>query len=287
MDKEKLKSHLRPMTPQHTPLARKGGLRRPIRCLLCDIYGTLLISGSGDIGIGRRQEVESAEDASLGKLLAEFGIRRPPAMLRQDLQDAVAEDHQRKRAQGIDYPEVKIEEIWAAILPFGGEEKIRAFAARWEMVVNPVWPMPGLRALMAACRAGGVLLGIISNAQFYTPLVFELLLGAGVERLGFDGRLIQFSYQCGRAKPSPVLFATAIDTLAAMGIAGEHAAFIGNDMRNDIAPAHAAGLQTVLFAGDARSLRLRQDDPCCRDLQPDLQITHLNQLASLISNARP
>jgi putative hydrolase of the HAD superfamily len=72
-----------------------------------------------------------------------------------------------------------------------------------------------------------------------------------------------------------------------MGIAGEQAAFIGNDMRNDIAPAHAAGLQTVLFAGDARSLRLRQDDPCCRDLQPDLRITHLNQLASFISNARP
>jgi putative hydrolase of the HAD superfamily len=75
--------------------------------------------------------------------------------------------------------------------------------------------------------------------------------------------------------------------LAAMGISREQAAFIGNDMRNDIAPAHAAGLQTVLFAGDARSLRMRWDEPCCKDLQPDLRITHLNQLASLISNARP
>jgi putative hydrolase of the HAD superfamily len=284
MDKDTLKSHLRPMMPQPTPLAMKGGLRRPIRCLLCDIYGTLLISGSGDIGISRRQD---AEDASLDRLLAEYGIRRAPAMLLRDLHDAVAKDHQRKRAEGIDHPEVKIEEIWATLLPFGGDDHIRAFAARWEMVVNPVWPMPGLRALMAACRDGGVLLGIISNAQFYTPLLFELLLGAGLERLGFDGRLIQLSYQCGRAKPSPLLFAAAVDTLAAMGITVEQAAFIGNDMRNDIAPAHAAGLQTVLFAGDARSLRMRRDEPCCRDLQPDLQITHLNQLASLISNARP
>jgi putative hydrolase of the HAD superfamily len=284
MDEHKLKSHLHPMTPQPTPLAMKGGLHRPIQCLLCDIYGTLLISGSGDIGISQCQD---AEDASLNGLLAEYGIRRPPATLRQDLHDAVAKDHQRKRDEGIDYPEVKIEEIWATILPFGGEEKIRDFAARWEMVVNPVWPMPGFRALMAACRVGGVSLGIISNAQFYTPLMFELLLGAGVERLGFDRRLIQFSYQCGRAKPSPYLFAAAVDTLEVMGIAREQAAFIGNDMRNDIAPAHAAGLQTVLFAGDARSLRMRRDDPCCRDLQPDLRITHLNQLASFISNARP
>jgi putative hydrolase of the HAD superfamily len=281
MDKHKLKSCLSPMTPQPTQLAMEGKLCLPIRCLLCDVYGTLLISGCGDIGISRPQ---ATKDEALKKLLAEHEIRRPPSVLRQDLHAAVVKDHNRKRAQGIDHPEVKIEEIWATILPFVNEEKIRAFAAHWEMVVNPVWPMPGLQELMAACRLGGITPGIISNAQFFTPLLFELLLGGDPERLGFDRRLIHFSYQYGRAKPSPFLFDSAAGALGAMGIAREEAAFIGNDMRNDIAPARQAGFQTILFAGDARSLRMRKDDPICRDLKPDLRITHLNQLATFMQS---
>ena len=57
-------------------------------------------------------------------------------------------------------------------------------------------------------------------------------------------------------------------------------AFIGNDMRNDIAPARQSGFQTILFAGDARSLRMRSDDTICREIEPDLQVTHLTQLVS-------
>lgn len=283
MDKQVLKSHLKPMKPEPTPLAVEGGLRLPITCLLCDIYGTLLISGSGDIGISRRQ---AAEENALNRLLGDYGINRPLAELRHDLYDAIEKEHHRKRAKGIGYPEVKIDDIWAAILPFGGKEKIRTFAAQWEMVVNPVWPMPGMQELIAACRLGGIALGIISNAQFFTPLLFEWLLGADFERLGFDRRLIHLSYRHGRAKPSPSLFASAVNRLEAMGIAKEETAFIGNDMRNDIAPAHAAGLQTILFAGDARSLRMRKNDPLFRDLKPDLQITHLNQLASFLFNTQ-
>ena len=63
-------------------------------------------------------------------------------------------------------------------------------------------------------------------------------------------------------------------------IAKEQTAFIGNDMRNDIAPARQSGFQTILFAGDARSLRMRSDDTICREIEPDLQVTHLTQLVS-------
>jgi putative hydrolase of the HAD superfamily len=283
MDSQALKSHLKPMKPQPTALAVEGGLRRPITCLLCDIYGTLLISGSGDIGISRRQ---AAEENQLNRLLADYKINRPLAKLRHDLYETIEKEHHRKRTKGIDHPEVKIEEIWAAILPFGGKDKIRTFAVQWEMAVNPVWPMPGMQELIAACRLGGIALGIISNAQFFTPLLFEWLSGADLEQLGFDRRLIQLSYRHGHAKPSPFLFAYAVNRLEAMGIAKEETAFIGNDMRNDIAPALAAGFQTILFAGDERSLRMRKNDPFIRDLKPDLQITHLNQLVSFLFNSQ-
>ena len=53
---------------------------------------------------------------------------------------------------------------------------------------------------------------------------------------------------------------------------------VGNDVRNDLLGARAAGLRTALFAGDARSLRLRRDDPRSAAVCPDLVLTHLSQL---------
>jgi putative hydrolase of the HAD superfamily len=54
-------------------------------------------------------------------------------------------------------------------------------------------------------------------------------------------------------------------------------------MLNDIYPAHRSGFQTALFAGDARSLRWRRDDPRCSGLTPDLVVTDLNQVADLLT----
>jgi putative hydrolase of the HAD superfamily len=53
-------------------------------------------------------------------------------------------------------------------------------------------------------------------------------------------------------------------------------------MLNDIYPARKAGFKTALFAGDQRSLRMRSDDPRCRDLTPDLVVTDLGQLIAVI-----
>jgi putative hydrolase of the HAD superfamily len=57
---------------------------------------------------------------------------------------------------------------------------------------------------------------------------------------------------------------------------------LGNDMRNDIVPAARTGFQTVLFAGDARSLRLRSESPECKALRPNAIVTHLAQLCGLM-----
>jgi putative hydrolase of the HAD superfamily len=49
-------------------------------------------------------------------------------------------------------------------------------------------------------------------------------------------------------------------------------------MLNDIYPAKNTEFKTALFAGDSRSLRLRQEDKRCEDLLPDIVITDLIQL---------
>ena len=140
-----------------------------------------------------------------------------------------------------------------------------------------------LESLLAACRDAHMPMGIISNAQFYTPCLFKHFLGADVRTLGFADDLTIYSFKTGRGKPSLYLFQLARAKLQARGLKTKRVLFVGNDMLNDIYPAQQVGFQTALFAGDQRSLRLRPDDPRCVNLKPDVVITDLDQLLDHIA----
>ena len=126
-------------------------------------------------------------------------------------------------------------------------------------------------------------MGLISNAQFYTPLLFKWFLGAEIDDLGFDKRLVFFSYRHGHAKPGQHLFRLALEQLRQIKIPASAVLYVGNDMLNDIWPAKQIGFHTALFAGDARSLRMRSDNPLCSSLTPDLVVTDLIQIIPYLS----
>ncbi|MGB5620116.1 MAG: HAD family hydrolase, partial [Desulfobacterales bacterium] len=151
-------------------------------------------------------------------------------------------------------------------------------ALEYELTVNPVFPMPGLKTLLSACHNHGLPMGIISNAQFYTSSLLAWFLGSSLEKSGFDHRLNLLSFRFGYAKPSTFMFKRAADALTGIGIPVASALYVGNDMLNDIRPASVVGFKTALFAGDGRSLRLRESDDRCRELIPDLIVTDLRQL---------
>jgi len=221
--------------------------------VLFDLYGTLWASAAGDLD--HRDPDRIAAPPALGELLARSGCGRDPSALARELAAAVREEHERLRAQGADHPEVRIEALWARLLGLEDPAQARAFAVEYEALVNPVWPMPGLRAVLDALRRRGLALGILSNAQFYTPSLFECFLGAAPRELGFAEELCLYSFELGLAKPSARLFALARQRLLARGIRPSRVLMVGNDARRDLAPARAAGFRTALFAGDARSLR--------------------------------
>jgi putative hydrolase of the HAD superfamily len=64
-------------------------------------------------------------------------------------------------------------------------------------------------------------------------------------------------------------------------IAPAEALYLGNDARKDIHPAASLGFRTALFAGDARSLRLRESEPGL--LPPDAILTELSQIISIFA----
>ena len=138
--------------------------------------------------------------------------------------------------------------------------------------------MPNLKKTLLKCREKGLLMGIVSNAQFFTPLLFEWFLKSRPPGLGFHPDLTLYSYRFGYAKPSLRLFRRAAETASALGIDRQSILYVGNDMLNDIRPASVVGFKTALFAGDGRSLRPRESDDRCWGLTPDLIVTDLRQL---------
>jgi putative hydrolase of the HAD superfamily len=162
-------------------------------------------------------------------------------------------------------------------------DQIRLLALEYECRVNPVFPMPGSFELLDRLKSDGRVLGIASNAQFYTPLLFSAFFKRTIEDIGFDPECCIWSFKELKAKPSAALFPKAAKFLLKNhGITLSETAYVGNDMLNDMFAAKQAGCNTVLFAGDQRSLRLRKDDPRCKELEPDAVITNLGQLPELI-----
>lgn len=248
-----------------------------IRAVLFDVYGTLVISASGDIGLAGEQNADSAFAAALDAASVKATAGTGPEKLEQTIRAFHAE----RTAAGVEFPEVDILDIWRKVL--SSREELAPLAVEYEFRVNPVWPMPGLAQVLRDLRNSRLVLGIVSNAQFYTPLMLEGFLGISLDGLGFDAECCAWSYRLLEAKPSPRIYEEALAGLArAHGIAPGEVLYVGNDQRNDIWPASLAGCHTALFAGDARSLRLREDDPRCAHVVPDRIVTDLRQITDYI-----
>ena len=276
---DRLLHHIEPLSPLPTPLNPMGKLKEKIQCILFDVYGTLFISASGDISIAREQ---SRQTQHLKYLLARYQIKKKPEIVLNDFFSVIDIEHKRLRKTGVDFPEVEIDRIWTRVLEIDDHDAVRDFAVEFELIINPVFSMPNLEKMLSGCKKSKVLLGIISNAQFFTPYLFNWFLNSNLEDLGFQSDLIFYSYKSGHAKPSPFMFEAAAKNLRKMDIFSHSVLYVGNDMLNDIYPAKMVGFKAGLFAGDARSLRLRESHPKCQNLTADLVITDLVQILDLV-----
>jgi putative hydrolase of the HAD superfamily len=266
----------RPPRPLPTGAVERGRLPRPPRAVLFDVYGTLLVH--------RREggRAAAARWAATGGALAR---ERDAAALEAALAAGIAEEHRRLRAAGLAHPEVRIEETWRRIFPGRSPGELRTAIVAWECAVNPAAPMPGAARLLAFLRGRGAVLGIVSNAQFYTPILLAAALGgAGLDALGFSPELCLLSYQHGIAKPEPGFFLLARERISAMGIAPGEAVMVGNSMAEDVGPAAGAGFMTVLAALDKRSFDGTGGSGAGA---PDAVVTRLARLAVLVDRAGP
>ncbi len=262
------------------------------KAIVFDIYGTLLISASGDIG---HQDMRvGAMDQALG-LLTSLDAPLDPQHALTRCKHHIEQAHASLKEGGLAYPEIDILEIWRDVLAefqagmsrnVVSDQELRRTAFAFECNINPVWPMPHFKPVLQRLFESDVYLGIISNAQFYTPILVNFFLGHPEDDSdpikGFESNLTYFSWKLSRAKPDTWAFSQALKHLAKQALKPSEVLFVGNDRLNDIYPAQHVGMKTCLFAGDQRSLRLREDNEMVQGIEPDFIIDDLQQLLDIV-----
>ena len=138
-------------------MSTSGSFLKGIKAVIFDIYGTLLISGSGDVGT----TLEAGSTAAFTEALMRLGIgniqNESVVRIKKLFFDLIEEDHSKLRADGYPFPEVDIIRIWTEI--FTDSELISISpelealapsiaAATYESIVNPVNIMPGADILL-------------------------------------------------------------------------------------------------------------------------------------------
>jgi putative hydrolase of the HAD superfamily len=201
--------------------------------------------------------------------------------------------------KNIEYPEIKIEEVWTAILLMlkrrgyvfpdkkvdNDADAARCIAYYYNFHVFNRELYPGVADALIELKKNNIKLGILSNAQFYTSVDLTLLLrnqsNGRIEDMNelFDTDLTFYSYEYNMAKPSRYLFRKLFDALYEYQALPAQTVFVGNDLALDIKPAMDAGMKTALFTGDEKCMFIHGLD----DVIPDLTFSGWNDLAQKIS----
>ncbi|WP_321995836.1 HAD family hydrolase [Draconibacterium orientale] len=274
----------------------KTDSKEKIKAVIFDIYGTLLISSSGDIDQVSLNKDNMRTAMETGGFDLSGCKEETYSFLLDQLQEQVKKQHEELKTKGHPYPDVDIFKVWKnmfeaaeseGLLKLRGSESWEDTIMVFELLSNRVYPMPGMKEVLLEIKKTGIPMGIVSNAQFYTPIIMNYFLTGEFTTNQhidlFEEDLSVYSFKELRAKPDTALFNKFIPVLnSKYNIEPSETLFVGNDMLKDVYTATKAGLRTVLFAGDERSLRLREDDERVKGMFPDFIINDLKQLLKII-----
>lgn len=285
---------LKPLEVRPTGATTNVSAFKP-KAVIFDIYGTLLISASGDVDKAEYDSsmIKKALDAASVEILE--NTSQAFDRIYDIFNITIAQHYENGRLEGRPHPEVDIIAVWTETLEKAAVEGLISLTSKpdillfvfvFELQTNPIWPMPGMEAMIKKLGDTGVAMGIVSNAQFYTPVMLNHLLydeqKPGAEVFPFKNDICVYSYQKLRGKPDVALYEYLLPSLEARGIKPEEVLYVGNDMLKDMYAASQIGLKTVFFAGDMRAYRLHEGDERVANVTPDFVITELSQLFDII-----
>jgi putative hydrolase of the HAD superfamily len=199
----------------------------PVRAVLLDAMGTLVTFGDPApalrAAVRRRLGVDVGLEAAGAAMREEIAYYRGRIM---DARDAASLARVRRACGAIVARSLGLADVEAATAAL-----LEAIA--WE-------PYPEAAGVLAALRARGIRIGVVSNWDAGLPEVLA--------RTGLDGAdTVLASAAEGVAKPGPELLRRALARLDVPAASALHA---GDSVREDVAAAQAAGVRPVLVARD-------------------------------------
>src|SRR5438132_3668974 len=296
-----------PAVPEiERPKARPHLVRLPeVRVVLWNIYGTLLAISGGELYF--EHPAKFVMDVALDKTIQEFKMwgsmsRKPgqPADYLAQIYDKLLLE-QRSLAGGSErYPEVQVDRLWEAFIKkllqkdyafdagFYGSlnEFSRKVGYFFHASLQGTACYPDSADALNLVKEAGLLQGLLSDAQYFTPLQLERAFSkqAAERKLDdfIDPELRSYSYEVRSRKPSERLFRYIVSLLAQRGIGADQVLHIGSRITQDVVPARRVGMKTGLFAGDKGSLQATPEqlkEPASR---PDVLLTKLTQIADVV-----
>jgi len=214
-----------------------------IRLVLFDVYGTLLqITPRPDAG------------TAFSSWWSQWIQMPAPDYLEfeNNLRKKISLSHTESRLAGVDFPEVQWPRIVQSALEDHGwknsasAEDLDAISTSLVEVGHTFSLMPGAVELIRFLQSAGLPIGIVSNAQAYTPVHLKnALASAGMPDWPFDAAWSFWSWKFGFSKPSPAVFQIFSARAAALGWKRSQILYFGDRMDNDIEPAQKAGWRTI------------------------------------------
>ncbi len=279
-----------------------------IKAVIFDIYGTLVNYWHTEFSDAGQKEHHLLDafrkTADFFKFTAYLEDINPEMEPERTLHDfyhgLIALNHEKSLKKGISFPEVRIEEIWQVILLMLirhgydpsqidlGEKNDLAKCAAYYYNFQALGRLfyEGVVPALTCLRENNIRCGILSNAQFYTPIDLSLFVRDQSNNTLedyhelFDADLTVFSYVYGVAKPNQILLQKLYDALYELQILPQQTVFVGNDLSLDIQPSIDAGMHTAFFTGDDMSAFVHD---LSGTVMPDIVFNSWDELPDKIS----
>lgn len=281
-----------------------------IKAVSWSVYGTLLSTFDGTFIFEPPAAQEVRLEVALEKTIHEFNmwnsmVRRPgkpSEYMMLQYKDVISTMQMSGRQKKGDLTEVDAIMVWGTLVgrllqkEYTFDEDIYgSFGELCEKVafffhssLQGVTGTPNALDMLKFIPASGRLQGILADGQSFTLL--QLLRGLrGQGKLlplksMFSPHLVTLSHQEGMRKPSRSLFELSVARYGQAGIQPDEILHVGSRMADDLAPAKLAGMKTVLYAGDKRSLQANQQQMKDPTTKPDRLITDLLQLRNILED---
>jgi len=277
-----------------------------VKAVTWNVYGTLLSIAGGEFL--REHPQKFIMDLALDKTIQEFKMwksmsRKPghPAEYMRVMISKVVDELNFQVDKGERYPEVPVERIWEGIVKKLLQNEYVLETARYgtleEFSIKIAYffhrSLQGIGAQRNAAETIQWLTdnrywqGLLADGQVFTSLQLKKCLHEQYPECYLDQCIPPYARVLSRSvrskKPSERLFKEMVACLRKSGIAPEETLHIGNDLPNDLGPAHKHGFLTCLYTGDSSSLKASPEMIADKTLRPDMMITELSQVIEMLT----